>query len=161
MRIVASILLLASMVIQLLLGVGHILSSQYEKITTNDLSAVSSDLVPPEELARMQKVEREKAGPVGRRSQILGGVALGAALGQLVAAILLLARRARRVALGLCALGLCAAVGLLWASGVSVLGAIVCGALGLALIATLVSRPRPSSPAAPVPATPPAPSPPG
>jgi hypothetical protein len=147
MRIVASILLLASMIIQLLLGVGHILSAQYEKITTNDLSAVSSDLVSPEELARMQKVERAKAGPVGRRSLILGGVAVGAALGQLVAAILLLARRARRVALGLCALGLCAAVGLLWASGVSVLGAIVCGALGLALIATLLSRPRPAPPA--------------
>jgi hypothetical protein len=163
MRILASILLLASAVIHLLLGGGHLLSAKYEQVVTNDLSAVSGDLVSPEELARMQKVERLKSGPVGRRSTILGAVALGATLCGIVAAILLLARRARRLALGLVAIALAGAVGLLWASGVSPLGGITCAALVLALVFTLLSRPRPGPivPSAPVPAataTPPPPS---
>jgi hypothetical protein len=148
MRFLAAALALASLLIHVLLGVGYLLSSSYQQLKAEteagDLSSVAGDLdVSKAELDRMHAQAREQTAGAGRREFALGAGLLASALIQLLAAVLLLLRRARSLALLLLGLALAGMVGVMLVDGIGRLGLTTAILLALALGSALLVRPAP------------------
>lgn len=146
MRFLAAALIVASLLIHVLLGVGYLLSSSYQQLKAEteagDLSSVAGDLdVSKAELDRMHAQAREQTAGAGRRELVLGAGLLASALLQLLAAALFLLRRARTLALLLVALPLAGVVGLMLVDGFGRLALATAVLLALALGSGLVARP--------------------
>jgi hypothetical protein len=157
-RVIAGILLLVSAVLQLLLGGGFVLSSKYQQFTAQmdagDLSSVSKDLdVPEEELNKMHKAAQEKAGTRHLRPLTVGIVLLVSTLLQLVSGIVLFVRRARTLSLITCGLAVTALAVAIALEGFVTLMGIAGGAVVLAAVLVLLSKPPAASHAAAGPVT--------
>lgn len=150
MRFVAAFFLVASLIVQLLLGVLHVAASKYQQMRAEsdvssengDFSSVAGDLgVPKEELDRMHAPTKAKIAGVGRAQLLLGIGQLASAALQLVALVLVLVRRGRTLAIILIALAL---TGSLVAIGLHFLklGLLNAVLLALALGSGLLARGR-------------------
>jgi hypothetical protein len=148
LRFLGAFLLLASLVLHLLLGAGYLVSSRYQalnaEMAVGDLSSVSGDLdVSKAELDRMHAEAKAKTPGAGRRARWLGIGLLASALAQLVAVVLLLLRRAKRLALALTGLGLLGIVTATLLEHFMRLGVVTSILLALALGSAALARPVP------------------
>jgi len=157
MRILAGILLIASVPLHALSGAGAILQAKAEAflaredqmIKNDDLSAVAGDLVDEQTLKREQaRAERRAAAaPVdssgSTRLWLVGLALLVLAAAQLLAGVQLLRGRTRTLVLAIVGLSVAARGSVMVVDGLSIIGAVQIGLLALALV--LAWRALPSS----------------
>lgn len=106
MRILAAVLMLVLALAQLALGASLLLAARVERVAAReaagDLSSVAGDLADEQTLARDRARAAAAADTGASTRQLVCGLLCGVpGLGLLVAAVLLLTRRARGLALGL------------------------------------------------------------
>jgi hypothetical protein len=143
MRVIAGILLIATVGVHVLLGVGSLLSSKYEefkaKTEAGDLADVAGDLVDEETLAKERAKTAERADTSAAARKLMLGILLLAAAGaQLLGAVLLFAGRGRGIVVALVGLSMVPAILMMVLSGFSTLGAISVFVLVLVLVLVLV-----------------------
>ncbi len=135
MRILAAIFILISAILSLFLGGFLFVSSKVETFEAkvkaeDDLSSVAGDLVSEEELAEMRQQEQTKQQQnaaiqgAGSRPLLLGVVASGAGLLQILCGILILLRRAKIPVLVMTLLSLAGLIVILSLEGAIAIGII-------------------------------------
>jgi len=149
MRILAALCCLTSAILCLLLAGFLLVSAKYEKFEAkvkaeDDLSSVAGDLVSEEELEQMRQKEQAKLAKnaavqgAGYRSTLLGVLAAGAGVLQIIGCVLIMVRRARIAVLLLLLCALAATLSVLFMDSPITLGAI---AAGLTIAAAICHAP--------------------
>ncbi len=148
MRKLAAVLMLVAVAPTLVLGGMFLLASRFQAISaeieSQDLSSVASDLVSPEQLAKERQAANKRLDKHGSgrggRQLALAVLLLASGVSLLVAGILALIRRARRLVVAIACGALAAVIATLALEGFNLLGGAAALALLIAALAALPAR---------------------